>query len=141
MMARVKNVSVVLDKLTCEALDKVPLVSAPQEKFPQPGLRSGVEDTEFDEIVRTQGTPVQVIEDDESKIEILQPLVDGKDIDRVRIVQRRLDYLEDRLLEGKISEELYIELKMKYEHELWELSDGTLGRQAKDSLRRKGSRK
>ena len=82
-------------------------------------------------IAETHGIPMRVETPMQSEVEILKPILNEDDTDRVRSIQYRLDLAEERLLEGKISEDLYRELKARYENELWEITDGALGKPAK----------
>jgi hypothetical protein len=131
MIYQIGNVSDSLLDLTQEAIDKIPIIGR-QQAPPRLEARGSHPGEEADP-VETQGTPVEVVSTGQPTIEVLRPIVHEDSDGRLQNLQRRIDLLEERLLEDKISQDLYTDLKAKYEAELWELSGGTLGKPRKKS--------
>lgn len=138
MRGLIENISEQLEDLICENLDKIPLAAFKSEYTSEDS--DGRVNSSQTDIVQTQGTPVIVHPTEQLNVEILKPVILEERMETIRKLQGRLDLLEERLLEGALSEDTFLSMKAKYEQELWDLSDGTLGKPlGKKTPRRRSS--
>jgi len=111
MDAKVQGVCDQLERLICSTLDRIPLATTASASEQIPIV-------EVEPLIPEEKNPV--VEKQPTVVSIKEP-VQADTQDRQQKLIERIDRLEERLLEGAISEKLYLDLKAKYEQELNEL--------------------
>ena len=139
MAERLENVSQHLGSLVRECVLKSSALVQERQSLPAPDSTpfQAADEISVDAESPTRGTPVEVMSTAQPGVEVLRPIIVEDRLQKVESLQRKLDLLEERFLEGKVSEDTYLDMKSKYEQELWEQSDGTLGQPAGKSSRRR----